>query len=170
MSKKPYPQNAKRGRPVTYTATVADAILDRIASGESLASICRDEGMPPAPTVRGWIVDDREGFAARSARAYALGYEAVAESCMAIADDGTNDWMERPENRGGGYEVNGEHIQRSRIRIDTRLRLLGKWAPKRYGEKLELAGDLNVKRSAADLSDEELAAIVAGGGGASTKP
>lgn len=133
---------ADRGRPSTYTQEVAEAICARIAEGESLASICRDDGMPPASTVRGWVTDDVDGFAARSARAYATGYDAIAESCIEIADDGTNDWMERKNSQGVviGWEVNGEHIQRSRIRIDTRLRLLGKWAPKRYGDKVAVGG------------------------------
>jgi hypothetical protein len=29
-------------------------------------------------------------------------------------------------------------VQRAKLRIDTRLKLLSKWDPKRYGEKLAL--------------------------------
>ena len=36
---------------------------------------------------------------------------------------------------------NGENIQRSKLRVDTRLKVLGKWNPKRWGDKIELAGD-----------------------------
>ena len=129
-------EKRQRGRPLTYKPEVAAEICARIAIGESLASICRDEGMPPAPTVRGWILDDVQGFAADSARAYSLGYEALAEQCLDIADSAKNDWMEVHGNDDTGWKLNGEHIQRSRLRIDTRMRLLGKWAAKRYGDKV----------------------------------
>ena len=61
-----------------------------------------------------------------------------------IADDGSNDWVERKNADGSTTEVvNGEHIQRSRVRIDARKWLLSKLAPKKYGDKLEFAGDPN---------------------------
>jgi hypothetical protein len=128
--------NRPRGRPLTYTAEVGKAICARLAQGDSLAEICRDEGMPPAPTVRAWILDDVGGFAALSMRAYSLGYEALAEECLDIADSGRNDWMEIHGQDDVGWRLNGEHIQRSRLRIETRMRLLGKWAAKRYGDKV----------------------------------
>jgi hypothetical protein len=34
-------------------------------------------------------------------------------------------------------------VQHKRLRIDSRLRLLGKWAPKKYGDKLEIDGKLD---------------------------
>jgi hypothetical protein len=49
--------------------------------------------------------------------------------------------MQRP-GRGDddpGWELNGEHIQRSRVRIDTRKSLLSKMLPKVYGDKTEVA-------------------------------
>lgn len=122
------------GRKSTYTATVAALICERLAQGEPLSRICEDEDMPPAPTVRGWIADDIQGFAALSARAYRLGYDATAEDCLEIADNAKNDWMERNGQDDSGWVANGENIQRSRLRIDTRLRLLGKWDKKRYGD------------------------------------
>ncbi len=36
-----------------------------------------------------------------------------------------------------GWSVNGEHIQRSRARVETRKWLMSKRAPKRYGDKVE---------------------------------
>ncbi len=128
------------GRPSTFTQETADAICERLADGESLASICRDDAMPGYSTAKRWEVQNDE-FRAASLRAREVGCHKMGEDCLEIADDGRNDYMERPENKGGGYEVNGEAIQRSRLRIDTRLRLLGKWLPKVYGDKLELSGD-----------------------------
>jgi hypothetical protein len=48
--------------------------------------------------------------------------------------------MQRTGNdERGGWEQNGEHIQRSRVRIDTRKWLLSKMLPKVYGDKSEVA-------------------------------
>ncbi len=48
-----------------FTADLAVSICDRIASGESLRSICRAEGMPSEVTVRRWATDDRDGLGPR---------------------------------------------------------------------------------------------------------
>lgn len=133
---------AGRGRPVTFTQDVADQICGRLAEGESLRSICKDEGYPPESTVRLWVVDDREGFAAQYARARDVGLDAMADEILEVSDDGTNDWMERLDNDGKsvGWQLNGEHVQRSRLRVDSRKWLLSKVAPKRYGDRLQHTG------------------------------
>lgn len=41
-------------KPTLYTPEVAKTILERIANGEPLNWICRDEGMPNPRTVRDW--------------------------------------------------------------------------------------------------------------------
>ena len=38
--------------------------------------------------------------------------------------------------------VDTDHIQRAKLRIDTRLKLLAKWNPKKWGDKLDV--DANV--------------------------
>ena len=112
-----------------------DAICAQIADGMPLRVICRQEGMPAWRTVYQWIEADPE-FAARMEKARLLGYDAIAEEALEIADDGRNDWMEREGDDGDGYKLNGEHVQRSKLRIETRLKLLAKWHPKKYGEKV----------------------------------
>jgi hypothetical protein len=93
--------------------------------------------MPPESTVRLWVQDDREGFAAHYARAREVGYQSMADELIEIADDGSNDWMERKRGDGSTEEVeNHEVIGRSRLRVDTRKWLLSKALPKVYGEKI----------------------------------
>ena len=85
-------------------------------------------------------MDDREGFAAQYARAREVQFLAIADELLEIADDGSNDWMQRTsKDKSGGWELNGEHIQRSRVRIDTRKWILSKMLPKVYGDKAEVA-------------------------------
>jgi hypothetical protein len=120
----------------TFAPDVADEILRRLSNGETLRAICRDEHMPPESTVRGWAVDDQGGFAAQYARAREIGYHAMADEILEVSDDGQNDWMERNADGNEGWEANGEHLQRSRLRVDTRKWLLSKALPKIYGDKV----------------------------------
>ena len=91
-------------------------------------------------------------FFAQYARARDLGLDAIADELFDIADDGQNDWMERHGEGNEGYTVNGEHVSRSRLRVDTRKWYLSKLAPKRYGEKLEVTEKTELQ----DASDEQL--------------
>jgi len=130
----------KRGRPSRYTEALAAEICRRLASGESLRSICRDEAFPHESTVRGWVVDDHEGFSTHYTRARDIGLDVMADEILEISDDGSNDWMERLDKDGeaAGWQLNGEHVQRSRLRVDTRKWVLSKLAPKRYGDRLDM--------------------------------
>ena len=125
------------GRPSVYSADLAHEICEQLASGKTLREVCRGENMPSEATVRAWAVDDREGFSAHYARAREIGYLSIADELLEIVDDGTNDWMERQDDSGGtSYQVNGEHIQRSRLRFDARRWLLSKALPKVFGDKV----------------------------------
>lgn len=128
------------GQTHTYSQEIADAICRELADGKSLREVCRMDGMPPESTVRLWALDDREGFAAQYARAREIGYYAMADDLLEIADDGRNDWMERNGDDAPGWQVNGEHLQRSRLRVDTRKWMLSKVLPKVYGERLKHEG------------------------------
>ena len=114
---------------------IIEDIVDGLSEGIPLRELCRLPGMPNWRTVYDWIEADEE-LAARIAHARTVGFEALAEEALDIADNGTNDWIERRRQDGTVEEVvNSEHIQRSKLRVETRLKLLSKWAPQRYGEK-----------------------------------
>lgn len=143
---------AKKDQGSKYTAAIADEILRRIAEGETLSQICRDEGMPPRRTVARWALDDREGFATRYAHARERQIEAWADQITEIAEDGTNDWIERELKSGRiKVEVYREAIERSRLRIETRKWLLSKLKPEKYGDKLNLSGSVEMTMSDAEL-------------------
>ena len=127
---------------VTYSPALADAILKRLADGETLAEICRSDGMPHDSSVRAWALDDRDGFAAKYRRAREIGYLHMADEIIEIAHDGSNDWMERTNPRTGAVEEvpNHEHINRSRLRVDTLKWTLSKCLPRIYGDKLAVTG------------------------------
>lgn len=123
------------GRPSVFSQDIADQICERLAGGESLRAICRDEGMPSEMSVRRWARDDVHGFASQYATARDLGAECLADEILEIADDASSDFT-AGEN---GPAVDHEHIARSRLRVDTRKWLLSKVLPKRYGDRLDVA-------------------------------
>jgi hypothetical protein len=132
----------KRGRPSAYTEELGAEICERTANGELLAEICRDERMPPERTVRGWALNPQHGFSAAYARAREIQWHGIAESMLSISDDGTNDWTESRRPDGSTETVfNHEHVQRTRLRVDTRKWLLSKMLPKQFGDRTTLAGD-----------------------------
>ncbi len=91
--------------------------------------------------------------------------DTLFDEALGIADDGTNDWMERLDKDGqaAGWQLNGEHVQRSRLRVDTRKWAAGKLAPKKYGDKLQHTGDgggpIRVRPDLSKLTDEDLNAL-----------
>ena len=145
----------KVGRPTLYTKALADTICRRISMGESLIRICRDEGMPDYSTVRRWLwEDDKRGFQAAYAKARAEQTEYWAEELLDIADDGTNDWVKNADPDNPGYRFNGEHFQRSRLRLDTRKWLHSKLAARKFGDRITVDTNINEGLSKEQLLDE----------------
>src|SRR5690554_5149482 len=110
-----------RGRPSLYTEELAEKICARLADGESLNQICKDEGMPSERTVRTWALDVNHPFSPKYAQAREIGYLKMADELLSISDDGQRDIVTRVNEKGETYTVvDHEHIQRSRLRVDTR--------------------------------------------------
>lgn len=125
-------------RATKRTPEVIERIMEGLSNGTPLRELCRQDGMPAWRTVYDWLEADK-ALAARFAHARDLGFDAIAEEALEIADDGTNDWMARRRQDGTVEDVvNAEHIARSKLRIETRLKLLAKWSPKKYGDKQQL--------------------------------
>jgi len=92
--------------------------------------------MPARQTVLDWLHAEPE-FAAQYARAREAQADLMGEEILDIADDSRNDSF---VDEDGQTHVNFDHIQRSRLRVDARKWLMGKMAPKKYGDKLLHAG------------------------------
>lgn len=140
---KPYVRGRK---PIKFCEELCDEICDRMIEGESLREIAKEERMPSMGTMMRWV-GDSERFAEQYARARAMQAETYASQIIEIAEDGTNDWMEKRNKDGEviGWTVNGEAVQRSKLRIDARKWIMSKILPKRYGEKVEIEHKGEVK-------------------------
>jgi hypothetical protein len=73
-------------------------------------------------------------FRDQYARAKNESADVLVEQMIDIADDGTNDFIETED----GVKFNHEHVQRSRLRVDTRKWIASKLKPKKYGERLDM--------------------------------
>lgn len=127
------------GRPSLKTEEVVNEIVERLSNGEPLARICDDDHMPHFSTVWRWESDDEE-FRKLSARAREYGTHYMADDCLRIADD---DDLEPSDKK---------------VRIDTRIRLIGKWNAKSYGDKqsVEHSGPNGGPIQTADVSETAL--------------
>lgn len=128
-------------RPTKYSADIADTICERLADGMSLRKICLDETMPDKATVCRWLAL-HDAFRDQYAYAREAQADGLVDETLDIADDGTNDYLTKKNSDGSEYQAfDAEHVQRSKLRVDTRKWMASKLAPKKYGEKVTLAGD-----------------------------
>ncbi|MFM7403309.1 MAG: hypothetical protein ACKO1N_04275, partial [Erythrobacter sp.] len=139
-------------------------LCQRIMAGESVARICRDEHMPAQSTVYQWLVSNDQ-FRAAYQLAKQLMAETLADEVLDISDDSAGDYVEG-EN---GKSFNPEHVQRAKLRVDSRKWLASKLAPKRYGDATTLNHEsgmtLNVvtgvPQRSENLSAEQVAVRIA---------
>jgi hypothetical protein len=128
----------KIGRPSTFTEEIATEICNRMAQGQSVRAICLDDDMPAQSTVYKWLTEN-DAFSEQYALARAEQAHHMGEEILEIADDGTNDWIEKENKDGSTYmALNHEHVQRSKLRVDSRKWLMSKLLPKKYGEASHL--------------------------------
>ena len=144
----------QKGRPSKYTEAVAHEICIRLMQGQGLIEICRDDHMPSEVTVFNWLDDTRyKEFLKRYNTARARQQDHMADEIIEIADDGTNDWIERQDKKGNSYiALNHEHVSRSTLRIHARKWHASKLAPLKYGDKIqnEQSGTITVVIDKAD--------------------
>ncbi|XQA72077.1 hypothetical protein ACM9XA_11295 [Xanthomonas sacchari] len=143
-------------KPTKYSDALLDRICQELAKGRPLTVICRElteQGQPLAPrTVRDWINErDADGkpteraahVSAAVAAARELGEEALAEECLVIADTPMEGQETKTDAEGKVVEVkSGDMLGHRKLQIETRLKLLAKFNPKRWGDKVsqEISG------------------------------
>lgn len=127
------------GRSSTKTPEICAEILERIANGETLSEICREERMPGRVTVYDWQSKDPD-FSEQFARARLIGFDAIAEETKVISDTPVEGIIEKTDATGKTI-TREDMLGHRRLQVETRLKLLAKWDPKRYGDRQVVAGD-----------------------------
>jgi hypothetical protein len=136
------PEKKKTGRPSKYTPEIAQEMCKMLADGIPLRQICRQEGYPEWRTVYDWMYqddargEDGVGLSAAIAKAREVGQDAIAEQIWLDI----NTEPERILSEGGG-RVDPGYVQWQKAKADIGLKLLAKWNPKRYGDKIAVGGD-----------------------------
>jgi len=124
------------GRPTIYNKELADKICSIIAThpfGLKKLTKMYDE-MPAEITVNKWRWK-HEYFAMQFAKAKLVQAELLAEDCLDISDDTSNDTK---INANGTEVCNSEYVNRSRLRVDTRKWIASKLRPRQYGDAKQI--------------------------------
>lgn len=141
-------------RPSIFTADLAKEICDRIATGQSLVTICRDAHMPDRSVAIRWLArgslrpaeyPELADFCSMYARAREVAADVMAEELLDISDDSINDFVTYVDADGNVKKlVDQEHIQRAKLRCDNRKWLMSKLQRSKYGDKLDVDAKLTI--------------------------
>ncbi len=143
MAQEPVTQTGgpqRPGRPSTYTSSMAEQICERIAEGEPLTKICKDQQIPAYRTVLGWRVANKE-FQQMYARAREDAADTLADQIRELAG--------RVEK--GELEPNA-----GRVAIDALKWIASKLKPREYGDRaqLDVAASVDVTTRVSDHAPE----------------
>lgn len=141
-------QTKARGRPTLFTPELVTEICRRLVEQGSLRRVCAADDMPSFMTVYDWDYQGQEDlgtderrdspkalFSLQFARAREMQAHAMVAEAQDIADDGSNDWQLTEK----GFSLNHEHIQRSSLRVNTRMKMAEKLAPRIYAPLQKVA-------------------------------
>lgn len=127
-------KRSKAGQPTVMTEELQRKILEHVTSGGTIASYCRENKYPNQDTVFNFMaLEAGQNFSEEMLRARERGTHAIAEQCIVISDEKDADAM------------------RAKLRVDTRLKLIGMWNRKTYGQKQDI--DVTARLSLGDLVD-----------------
>ena len=142
--KKSAPPKNKGGRTSTYDPDIAQSICEQLSEGIPLREICRQEGFPAWRTVYDWMKKDAD-LATAIAYARDVGYDALAEECLNIADNPQfGEEVTESEDDEGVKRISVKKVDmlgHRKLQIETRLKLLAKFNPKKYGDRVTHSGD-----------------------------
>jgi len=135
----------KTGRPSKHTPELVAEVCERLSAGEPLLQICMDERMPRRRTFYDWVARD-DSLSAQFARAREEGCDALAEEALVISNT-PNLGRKKVFSSGAEEEEDSvtvteeDMLGHRKLQIETRLKLLACWNPKKYGNKVAVGGD-----------------------------
>jgi len=153
--------------PTKKTDALVEEVLSRLAQGETLAALGRELNFHPTVWAE-WCRND-ETLAFAYAQAKEVGYDVIADDVLHIIDAEPERLLEKD---AAGNTVAGRldnaSVTWQKNRAEYRMKLLAKWAPKKYGDSstLNLGNKddkpLAIASETADVTKSIAAAIRAG--------
>ena len=138
----------KSGRPSTYTQKAADEICRRMALGETLKKICRDEHMPTQTGVASWR-QKRPEFDVRFVRAREEQLLTWADDNIDLIDSAEMGYnvkvsldspdLEKIEEDGFvTFRFRKHHLEHAKAMVHERKWLMTKLLPAVFGDRLNI--------------------------------
>lgn len=113
------------GRPSRYRPRSAWEICDRLADGENLAKICRDEHMPDERTVRRWVLDNVDPD-------FTVAYNQARRIQAGRWADEIIDLSDESRRAAGDMAL----MQSYKLSVDSRKWLAARLLPDAYGDRV----------------------------------
>lgn len=155
-------ENRKVGRPSRFTPEWAERVCSKIAEGMAVYQVGKLEGFPAEATIYRWLAAEDVGQKEGEVGPHAAFREAYARACELRATPR----FEKLRKIADDVARGAIDPQAARAAADIEKWCLGREMPKKYGDAMTLRGDKDNPlqiRKAPELSDEELAALAAGG-------
>jgi hypothetical protein len=120
-------------------AEKAQAVVDQIAdTGKSLRKVCEENEIKPSTFLRQVALD--ENLAEQYARAMQVRADTHFSEIVEISDTQQIGTVETSKEWGTETKT-ADMVEHRRLRIDARKWVIARMNPRKYGDKLELAGD-----------------------------
>ena len=124
----------KGGRPSIYSIELGEKICENIANGMTLRQVASIKGMPDLSTLFAWIRLHPE-FSQQYARATEDRTEAQVIELNEVAEQAIE------EAKTNDPKSSNAIVQAYKLKADNLKWIMARMKPKKYGDKLELAGD-----------------------------
>lgn len=123
-----------------------EEVCARLEMGESLRKIFVSDNRPMSNTTFFKLLREDEDKNERYRYAREIQAEDMFEEMLEIADEAN---LDATIDSKGRVQIDGEAVQRSKLKVDTRKWVLSKLQPKKYGDKLDIdakvSGDIVIQ-------------------------
>lgn len=135
---------------VRFSQEIFDEICVRIAEGESLRKICKDDKMPSLVTVWKWL-NNSEELTKQYARAREEQAETFVDEIQEISD------AKIPLDAFG--KIDNGAVNQARLRVDSRKWIASKLKPKKFGDFTKVQAEVKDTSTASTWLGEVLSEI-----------
>lgn len=149
----------KSSNPVIESEALQTEILQRLANGETLTLICRDVGVKPHHVYT--ATNSNKDFGLRFARAREFGDMVLEDQAIDYSDESNIDeeTVETSGERGTVFtKKRGDNVARSRLRADTRLKVVARRKGAKITQQIKLDKKLE-EEQVMEMSNEQLLMI-----------